>query len=136
MGLCRRKCSPSSIAIPHKQTGFRQLKLCLNLCSHRTLNYGRNFDKCLTHTTSFMPQIGFFSGRLIAINLRLNSETLSFLFNQILNVTLGSIVIHRKYAGFSMNKLATYRSVVKFFKFFHQNHFQNFRVRYCNYRCF
>ena len=73
-GSAGSKCSLSSFAIPHRQTGLRQLKLCLNLCSYRTLNDSRNFEKCLTPIISFLPFVRFFSGLIIAINLRLKSE--------------------------------------------------------------
>ena len=52
---CRRKCALSSSALPQRQTGSKQSKLCLNLCSFSTLKLSRNFDKYLTPTISFMP---------------------------------------------------------------------------------
>ena len=55
IGQYRRKGSLSSLAIPHRQTGSIQLKLCLNLCSFSPLNFSRNFDKCLTPTISPIP---------------------------------------------------------------------------------
>ena len=76
-GQCRKKCALSSTPVLQAHIGLGHWKLCRNICSFNALNSSLSIVSCFTPRISNTQNKEFFTGLIMASNLRLNSATVA-----------------------------------------------------------